>query len=232
LNRLLEDVGKSAARWSQLIRLLPRLAPDRRHEIMTRLSNAAPEINDPEERETIHHVLRHILRLHREIAGADWALPEDDLGRLQAIYDALQPADAVQRCLWLFQKAHIELPDAHPGDYKQEADALQQARKTAVERIVEEQGADGLRRLADSCGIPQYAGLASARSKIDPGLAALMAEGFRSESKARQEFASGVLIGRLRASGAAPALALLGEARANGWAPQAIARTKPAASGT
>jgi transcriptional regulator with XRE-family HTH domain len=224
LNRLLADVGTNAARWSQMIQLLPRLEPERRQEIMTRLSDAAPVINDPEECETILHALRHILSLHREIADADWALPENDLRQLQAIYDSLQPADAVQRCLWLFENAHIELPDA-PGDYKQKADALQKARKAAVERIVKEQGADGLRRLADSCGIPQYVGLALAQSKIDPGLAvAFMGEGFRSERKARQEFASGLLIGRLRASGAAPALALVKEARADGWAPQAVAR--------
>ena len=225
LNRLLADAGTDAPRWGQMIELLPRLEPDRRKEIMTRLSEAAREINDPEKRETLQRALRHILSLHRGIADADWALPEDDLDHLHAIYDTLQPANPVQRCLWLFENAYIELPDAQHGDHKQRAEAVQEARKTAVEKIVEEQGADGLRRLADSCGIPQYAGLAAAQSEIDPGVAAaLMAEGFCSESKARQEFASGVLIGRLRASGAAPALALLVEARAAGWAPHVVAR--------
>src|ERR1700720_1887133 len=105
-----------------------------------------------------------------------------DLDQLHAIYDTLQPANPVQRCLWLFENAYIELPDAQHGDHKQRAEAVQEARKTAVEKIVEEQGADGLRRLADSCGIPKYAGLAAAQSEIDPGVAAaLMAEGFCSE---------------------------------------------------
>jgi len=226
LTRLLEDVGINSSRWRELIDLLPRVEPERRQEIIKRLSDVVSQINDPRDQETILKTLRHLLRLHRDIADADWALPEGELEQLDSIYDSLQPASPVERCLWLFQDSYIELPKPIRGDFERNQADVQEARKVAVEKIVAEQGEQGLWRLADNCGIPYYAGVAAAQGKIDSALiASVMAEGMRSASEARKDFASGILSRQLEISnGETPALALLDKARAESWPPTAIAR--------
>ena len=225
LNRLLEDVGINSGRWRELINLLPKVEPERRKEIIKRLSDAAPKINDQQGQETILKTLRHLLRLHRDIADTDWALPEGELQQLEKIYESLQPGNSVERCLWLFQASYIELPKPMHSDYEGHQAAVEEARKVALEKIVAEQGEQGLWRLAENCGIPYFAGIAAAQGKIGGALiVSVVTEGLRSENEARQAFAGGILSQQLATKGEAPALALLDKARLESWPPAAITR--------
>ena len=225
LDRILADVGADAARWSDVIDLLPQFDPTRRKEMVEGLTSAAQKMNDTGERELIRKRVRHTLHLHRQIADADWAIPAEELEGLQKAYDLLEPSQPIDRCRWLFDGGYVELPNPGPGGMVAEHEALGQVRVAAVETLIRDAGESGVLRLVDECSVPFQVGIAlGAASTNTLNIVELMDEGFLSSSNARQHFAEGILKGHLHAKDSAFADLLIARIRESNWPTEAAVR--------
>ena len=99
--------------------------------------------------------LQGLVRFHRSYPDADWALPADEIDRLdrlalQIAGDRAIPADSVEENLWLFAEYHPDLGDgvARRDDIAAYEQALRTRRAVAVGEVARTEGLGGLYRLA------------------------------------------------------------------------------------
>lgn len=168
--RLLSDVGIRADRWPDLIAAFPNLLPEHRTTALDRLASAAAVINDDDARAAISGALRRLLSRHRELAEAEWAIPEAELVPAVVLYPALQPHDPIKKSAWLFA-SHVELPNPaikivngqHVDDaWKVDEQEAANQRRVAIRKIVEALGVDGVFSLARAAEFPELIGRALA----------------------------------------------------------------------
>jgi len=65
------------------------------------------------------HAIRAILHRHRSYPDAKWALPENELKRLDNLYHQLEPDDVIEKYKWLFDKYSPDYPE---GDTETDSD--------------------------------------------------------------------------------------------------------------
>lgn len=160
-DRLVEDVGLSAARWSELLAHLEDFWPDP-SRVINALDGVEPQVQDQAERALFWNTLRGLLHQHRQFPEAEWSLPEDVLARLESVYDRFAPMDVLTRMAWLFQH-RVELP--HPfvdsdGDWRGEERQLEAAQRAAVQEVYTKGGVHALLELARMAEAPGYIGKA------------------------------------------------------------------------
>jgi hypothetical protein len=78
--------------------------------------------------------LRNTLSRHRSYHDAIWALPEGELERYEAIYKRLEPSDAVEKVLWMFNDHWPNFPE---GIEKKELSSREQEEFIAKRRVKE-----------------------------------------------------------------------------------------------
>ena len=100
--RLLEHVGRDVDRWSEVLELWRCFAPEWRRSAEAELQVVADGINDDAAREVLRHSIRGVLSRSQTHPGSSWALAEEDVPPLQAIFDRLESEDARERHRWLF----------------------------------------------------------------------------------------------------------------------------------
>ena len=200
--RLFEDVGTQPDRWLQLAEDFDRLPPAEWATAIDRLGKlAASEDLDSADRERIWEVLDQLVRRHRSFASADWALPQEQLDRLAEVVGAFRPDDPVSSSTWLFDS---DLPDMgeerEDFDYHEQERKAREARSRAAAEILEQQGFDGLLRLADSAEQPWLVGMAAAEhtsAELDNAIVTLI----DADERRRSTFAAGYATWRYRAEG-------------------------------
>jgi transcriptional regulator with XRE-family HTH domain len=168
--RLLADVGIRADRWHEVIKAFANLPPEHRKSAIEQLTAAAGDIRDDDARAEIGGALRALLSHHREFPDADWALPEEELVPVEALYRVVQPRDLIKRSTWLFSHSvHLPVPIAkmvegqhvnHSWELDQQETANQ--RRAVIMEILDARGADGVWALAQSVERPDLVGRALA----------------------------------------------------------------------
>ena len=112
VNRLLEDIDKSAARWKELFERIGNLPSADRARVRAGLEQlvAADELH-PEGQRDLWDSLRALVAKHRTYSDAQWALPEVEIAELDAITQRLRPTDSVDSESWLFEDHTPDLPE-------------------------------------------------------------------------------------------------------------------------
>ncbi len=157
--RLLEDVGTNARRWVDVIGFVANLDPGMRSDVIGTLMSTSADITGAEDRRMIWDKLRHVLHQHRELAEAEWALPEKELKFIEQVYERFTPADIVEKWLWIFQH-NPEIPHPKPGDYDGNDKAVVNLQEQAVKEILASRGFDGLLQLAAQVDLGGFIGRA------------------------------------------------------------------------
>jgi hypothetical protein len=200
--RLFEDVGNQPDRWLQLAKHFDRLPPAEWPAATDRLGDLASSSGlDSSDRERIWEVLDQLVRRHRSFASADWALPEEQRDRLAEVVDAFRPDDPVRSSTWLFASELPDMGEEHGEfDYHEQAGKAREARSRAGAVILEQQGFEGLLRLADAAEQPWLVGMAAAdhaTAGLDDQIVGLIDAG----EHRRSNFAMGYATWRYRAEG-------------------------------
>jgi transcriptional regulator with XRE-family HTH domain len=219
--RLVKDVGLSAARWVLLLDRLGDLAPDL-EGALDALDAAEQQIAGKADRATLWDKIRSVLHHHRQFPDADWSLPEAPLDRLAILYDRLAPNDPLERTAWLFQPG-VQLPNPSPEGWEGEQREIDLARQEAALGLYREGGPKtvlALARLVDSAG---WLGKALWDSEVlGPDLDAMVEIAARSDDAHERDLAHGLIISAFNALKEPWADALIARAEEGGWGDVAL----------
>jgi len=192
-DRLLEDVGGHADRWVSLVETLPNLPPKHFERACQELAARAQSF-ERSARASLWKALRVLLHKHRCFAEAQWALPEEALARFDAVYAAFEPTDHIERISWLFDSQSVPLPVKLEGGWKAYDKEADVKRHECVERLLADEGAESIDRLAQAVEQPGFIGLALAQSSLsDQAKNTLLARGLQSSDRKLNTVARGFI---------------------------------------
>ncbi|MGH7099921.1 MAG: hypothetical protein ACREE4_20025, partial [Stellaceae bacterium] len=219
--RLLADVDLDAVRWHLLLDRLADMAPDREAALVA-LEAAEPRIDNKADRMVMWASLRQLLHRHRMIPGADWAMPSEDLNRLERVYDRFAPPDPLEQVAWLFDPP-VHLPKPSHEGWEAELRDVNDARRRAALAIFASHGANGILDLARLVSSADYIGKAlfdAGASEAD--LEALMEIAVRSGEQHERDLAQGLIISMFPVRKEPWAGSLIAKAREQGWGDLAV----------
>jgi hypothetical protein len=163
--RALVDAGADPSRLKVLIDQLPTLPPAARAALLDRLAADRDRI-DAEGRAELWTVMRAEAAKNREFRTAVWALPDEDVTRLEEIAAQYQPGDVAPRIRWLFDDHMPSLPDTdRRAGHQQYESALAQARSEAAAALGR-RGWEGVYGFARSIELPWFFGAALADAGV------------------------------------------------------------------
>lgn len=174
VERCVADAGLDPSRWVQLIQAYSDLSPDDQGAILSGLEAQIDSGSfDESGKKLLWDELRDLVGKHREFHDARWALPEDELVKLDAFINRLTPQGARANHEWLFQSWDPHIGDARRRDDFEAYDAaVAAAREEAIAAIVDEGGLDEVIELASVVEVSHAVGwaLAGARPDFDETL--------------------------------------------------------------
>lgn len=219
--RLLQDVGVIATRWSELLDQFAALAPDQEAGLAT-LEAVEPRIVDKADRTVLWTSLRRVLHHHRQFPDAEWSMRGEVLDRLEVIYERFAPHDPLERTAWLFEQ-QVALPKpSSPGWETMERD-VDTARRQAALTLFAEGGVASVLALARRVDAAGYIGKAlydggTSESDLDAVLGAAL----RSDNSRELDVAHGLIISIFRDRKEPWAAALINRAREEAWGDSAL----------
>jgi transcriptional regulator with XRE-family HTH domain len=220
LDRLLEDVGSNAPRWVTLLDRWSDLGPGRA-KATAQLEEIAKGNLTKDDRDLLRGRLRGVLHHNRSFKDSDWALPAEDLAKLQAIYDSLTPTDAIERIAWLFESS-VSLSNP-TGNRQEDEHLLRSERIKAAERFFQENGIDKLFELADAVTQAGYLGQAIVESGIaEDARKEILVRAVKSDRDKDHDLARGMAWTWQHSADREWAEGLAGEALQNGWGERAV----------
>ena len=208
---LLEDVRVNCMRWKQLIEVFPNLPPESRKSAMKLLVDAAPTLKEGSDSLNIWDALRVLLHHHRGFPDAKWALPADQLEPVEKAYDAMTPADTVDRITWLFAKPAADLPSPAPNDWQADERKSDELRRAAMQELLYAKDVAGILRLASKSGLPALVGVAVVESDGDEKIKdQVLFDALKRTDSASGNFAVGMIHGFCKRDGETWPLCFLG----------------------
>jgi hypothetical protein len=108
--------------------------------------------------------LRKTVSMHRAHKEADWAMPSVILDRLEATARQIEPNEPITKVKWLFDDHYPPLDNVPVKDLPT---AVDEARKDALQRILQEMGRAGVARLAKEAAFPGMVGAQFANVPTD-----------------------------------------------------------------
>lgn len=164
--RLLCHVGNDGHRWANILDNLSSLPSEERNKIVEKLSSRVAEISN--NRSELWNKIREILSHHRSFPDADWSLPEQELKKIEKIYQLLEPENIIDRFCWLFDKHWPDLPEGkEKGGYEKAEKLIAERRKEALKAIKSEHGFEGLIKLVEQTKNPWLVGNSVAEIDIN-----------------------------------------------------------------
>ena len=116
-----------------------------------------------DQRYSIWEKLSSQVRRHRKYASSQWAMPEDEVLRLEEAASAIKPTDPLFTNRWLFNSYDHELFES--DDYETETAKVARRREEAVQEILSLHGAAILTGMARSVSQSGQLGSAAARTE-------------------------------------------------------------------
>lgn len=146
----------------KLVALIDRLSDlsESAHEkLLSHLSSDAVTGLAEPERLPIWEKLNEIVRHHRKFSDADWALPEEAIGKIEETSNLLTPSAPEFKYHHLFSEQDFDLLD-EKGDYEEQRKRLDKTRQTAINEIHSESGLKGCLDFASKVASPHEVGRA------------------------------------------------------------------------
>ena len=191
--RLLERV-EGLGRWRALLDLWANFPATWREVAVTRLAVFANRLKAPSEREELREVLRALLQKHRGFATAQWAMPEQDLTPLEAVFDSLRPSSLQEQHRWLFKPNSEFLRPNVPWETQQAELATAQA--AAAGQLLTALTTEELFEFARSIRFTHALGGALAKcSRSDAETHSLLKRGLTAVNDEEAETGFGLLVG-------------------------------------
>jgi hypothetical protein len=134
--RLLDDAGKDASRWTNLVAHIDVPPFGDHDQVLDALERLDPDTLDEPGRKDLWQALVGHGKDHRQFPEAPWALPGDVVDRVEAVAARLAPASAADRHADLFNSEPrlTDLPVTDPADY---GNAVRAVPRVAVREILD-----------------------------------------------------------------------------------------------
>jgi hypothetical protein len=159
VTRALLHVGTDVTRWAAVIEGMHQFPPEDRSRVCQTLMEFVQTPIPQAERDTLWRILQAEVNRHKRFSSAEWALPGEEVERLEDIARTLRPADPITLNRWLFDEYHPDFPDA---SLRTRHDAADEPRRAAVAALFESQGIAGLLALASNVKLPHLVGVTAA----------------------------------------------------------------------
>jgi hypothetical protein len=163
VERCIEDAGEDAQRWSTILAHTSELPPADRERVVAALDSMAhqPELAT-DFQDAVWRTLVDLIGRHREFPDAAWALPDEELGKLDALAARYLPKSAYLRLAGLFQSWTPYIGARRRDDYEDFERELGRQRVEAIKEIEAEGGFDAITRLARDASVHGSVGAALA----------------------------------------------------------------------
>lgn len=163
VERCIEDAGEDAQRWSTILAHTSALPPADRERVVAALDSMAdqPELAT-DFQDAVWRVLVDFIGHHREFPDAAWALPEEELGKFDALVARYVPKSAYLRLVGLFQSWTPYVGARRQDDFEDYGRELGRQRVEAIKEIESEGGFDAITRLARDASVHGSVGIALA----------------------------------------------------------------------
>lgn len=140
LSELMIDLAKEDVdKFIELIERLPNL-PKNAYDFILDYCLSDSIINLPEEkRYLVWEKLDGIVRRHRKFSDTNWALPEEELCKIENIADSLAPSSPEIKYRYLFNGITFELLDGD-DDCNKQIERLAKKRNSAIKEILDSGG--------------------------------------------------------------------------------------------
>lgn len=192
--RLLAHVGQVRERWHSLLDLWSSFDEHWRALAADQLTAFAHQLADPGEIEEMRDKLRSLLMQHRAFSDAPWAMSEDTLKPLDAVFEVLQPSGVEDRVRWLFRPGASQIgPNI---DFGEEQAELRQKQCEAAEHLLVALNTDQLFAFALTVTMQRDLGIAIANATVsDERKHEFMKRGIQSSATEEAEVGLGVMYG-------------------------------------
>lgn len=157
VNLLIENFDDNEENFAKLIQetATKTLSPDNRKKIIEFLKTRTSKIN--QKTFIAWSTLRVILSRHRSHPNTEWALKEDELKQLEALYIDLTPKDEIVRTLWLFDDHHPSMPQGfkYPDvPFEEQSKVIEETRIDALKKLYLKIGYEKTIELSDKVKLP------------------------------------------------------------------------------
>ncbi len=159
-------VGNDPTRWREVLDKLQTVPEPQCKKLIERLRNFPVGEIDPKERRHFAEHLRKTIQRHRDCAGVRWALPAMVVDQLEQALPALLPDGLCERHAWLFVP-WIDL-EGFRDDYEGMRNEIDRRRTEALRKIVNQDGLDGVLKLANIVEAPGQVGATLAQIEYVP----------------------------------------------------------------
>jgi hypothetical protein len=202
VNLLLQHVGVSGSRWSDLISSLGNIPKEAHEAILAGLVSLNRDALPAEDMTKIWNSLRSFVAQHRRFPQAEWVLPEPYLKRVEEVQARFEPADPIARTAWLFSH-HAHIARDFGEDFAAEDTAIEEARLQAVVAVRDARGIEGIETMIGLVDEPtmlgQSFGAAAVGKESDEQL---IREHLASDDIRSRQFGRGFVVGRTSSLGA------------------------------
>ncbi len=161
MDKILMNVSNDGKKWAEIMEQFSNLPPEERRRVLEKLSVAVDLIES--DRKELRNKLRDMLSNHRSFSDAQWALPEEELRKIEAVYNKFEPKDKIERYQWLFDDYWPKLPEGRERlDHMKFEQMVTEKRIEVAVSIKDDLGVDGLINLANQSKNPQIVGATTA----------------------------------------------------------------------
>ena len=161
---------------------------------------------------------------HRSFPNAEWALPADEVDKVEKVYNAFTPADPVLQRAWLFGH-EAQLVAGMPLEKWELRDKqLQDLRTEAVSEVLAVSGFEGVKRLIQQAKVSHFVGVAYVFSTNPKAAQNAVKELVADTTTPTQQFVHGIVAAGHHHYGWSWSEALLSVAKKKHWGESEIAR--------
>lgn len=157
---LIAHAGADPSRWVGLIEHLGSLPPDIRDAAWSKLSDAVTGISEDENRIKIWAAMRRFISHHRSFPNEDWALPVEEIDRVESIYKQFSPSNPILQRSWLFGNGVPLLSGRDVENWDRRDQELMNLQQEALQELIQDHGLDAVYRLVSIAENPFQVGLA------------------------------------------------------------------------
>lgn len=144
----------SAEKWAEILKIVHAFPKDLQTQTISALERWSTEIDAAEGRK-LWDIIRDVVQRHSAFPNAEWSLDVGLRQRLEALMAKLRPSDAVETAKWLFTEKLPQIERMTDGDIWKRVEDI---RRRAVQRILDELGVEGVFKLAEGVEAPRYVG--------------------------------------------------------------------------
>ena len=159
-------IGSDVGRIENAITDIGNYPPEQREQLLVLLESLDAAEFDDESRERIVSAFREIITRNRQHPTAQWAMPSEQLDRLETIQGLFEPNDPARRHAWMFRD-HVELPIPYEAmDFQEQDRRVREMQLEVVREIFANSGLDGIRDLATRAKSPRLVGFRFAKANL------------------------------------------------------------------